>query len=85
MGKKNKLKTYIRTWEQRCYMEGIPDEAPRALEAINLVPSYRKIAAAILKNDHHLISLGFPAPKREVYNQLKIIEIKERNEKLQNR
>jgi len=55
------------------------------LEAANLVPSYRKIAMAILKNDHHLISLGFQAPKSEVYNQLKRIEIKERNEKLQSK
>lgn len=53
------------------------------LEAANLVPSYRKIAIAILKNDHHLISLGFPPPTSEVYNELKRIEIKERNEKLQ--
>lgn len=82
---KNKIKTFVRTWEKRCYMEGIPDEAPRMLEAANLVPSYRKIAVAILKNDHHLISLGFQAPTSEVYNQLKRIEIKERNEKLQSK
>lgn len=33
---------------------------------------------AILKNDHALISLGFTPPKSEVYNNLKRIELAER-------
>ena len=40
-----------------------------------MVPSYKRIAIAILKNDYALKSLGFSQPKSEVYNDLKKIEL----------
>ena len=44
---KQKIKEYIKTWETKCYFDGIPDEAPLRLSQLNKVPSYNKIAIAI--------------------------------------
>lgn len=73
------IREYIELWEQRCYHEGIPDEAP--LEIFDKVPSYKKIAIAILKNDLSLI--GIQPRKSEWYNILKRIELDERAKKAQ--
>jgi predicted phosphoadenosine phosphosulfate sulfurtransferase len=75
---KNKIIRYIRKWEKQGYENGIPDEAPAKLEALNKVPSYRMICKAILKNDLALISLGFSKPKSKAYSMLKRIELNER-------
>ena len=63
-------------WENRCYPDGIPDEAPREID--DMVPSYRKIAIAILKND--LGKLGVTRPQSEWYGVYKRIELKQRND-----
>lgn len=76
---KRKINQYIKTWEQRCYSEGIPDEAPDRLEVLNKVPSYRKIATCILKNDYQLKGLGLTIQVSNYYHELKRIELKERN------
>lgn len=76
---KTKIVDYIIGWEKKGYEDGLPDEANEILESLNRVPSYRKIAIAILKNDSSLKSLGY-TPKRSIYyNILKKIEIDERN------
>ena len=72
---KVKIIDYIRTWENRAYPNGIPDEAPEGLEQLSRVPSYRKIAIAILKTDVSLKSLGYTPKKSIYYNILKKIEI----------
>lgn len=78
---KTQIEQYINTWERRCYKDGIPDELPDTLESLDRVPSYRKIAIAILKNDPSLKSLGF-TPKESIYYGIyKRIEIAERNRK----
>jgi predicted phosphoadenosine phosphosulfate sulfurtransferase len=76
---KNKILRYVASWEKRGYPEGIPDEAPLELEALNKVPSYRLICWAIMKNDVHLQTLGYSRPKCEAYMALKKVEIEERN------
>lgn len=76
---REKIIDYIRMWENRCYKDGIPDELPDNLETIDRIPSYRKIAIAILKNDNSLKSLGYTPKKSIYYNILKKIEIDERN------
>lgn len=53
---------YVETWERRCYHKGIPDEVPPELMRLNLAPSHKAIALAILKNDHTLATLGYTAP-----------------------
>lgn len=68
------IKEYIDVWKQRCYHEDIPDDAP--LEIFDKVPSYKKIAIAILKND--LKILGVTPKVSKYYSMLKKIEIEER-------
>jgi predicted phosphoadenosine phosphosulfate sulfurtransferase len=75
---KQKIEKYIQTWEQRCYSNGIPDEAPIELETRNKVPSYRRVCYAILKNDYALKSLGFTEIKSKYYHAYKKIEIENR-------
>lgn len=75
MGARTKIKKYIQVWESRCYPTGIPDEAPTDLESAELVPSYRRICKALLKNDYTLKSLGFQPKKSPVYMELKRIEL----------
>lgn len=75
---KQKILDYIKTWEQRCYFDGIPDEAPYELEIRNKAPSYRKIALAILRNDNALKTLGYTPKKSKYYDMYKKIEIEGR-------
>lgn len=75
---KDRIEKYIKTWQDRCYPE-LPDESPK--EILEMVPSYKRIAMAILKNDYPLKSLGFTPPKSEAYNNLKRIEIAARENK----
>jgi len=72
-----KIKEYIKLWESRCYPNGIPDEVPAEIK--DLVPSYKRIALAILNNDHGLKSLGLTPKKSIYYHQLKKIEIEARH------
>lgn len=74
-----KITEYINTWEKRCYTKGIPDEAPIGLE--DKIPSYKRIAMAILKNDFNLTSLGYEPKKSKYYSILKRIEIDARETK----
>jgi predicted phosphoadenosine phosphosulfate sulfurtransferase len=69
------IEQYVETWERRCYKNGIPDEADQRLESFGLVPSYRRIVNAILKNDPTLKTLGFTPKKGKCYSELKRIEI----------
>jgi predicted phosphoadenosine phosphosulfate sulfurtransferase len=70
-----KIVEYIKEWELRCYPDGIPDEAPIELENNNLVPSYRRICKAIMKNDIALQTLGYQRIKCDLYYQLKHREL----------
>lgn len=72
-----KIQEYIKLWEGRCYPDGIPDEVPK--EIADKVPTYKRIALAILTNDVSLESLGYQPPRSAVYNELKRIEILNRN------
>ena len=49
-----KVMTYIKTWEERCYSD-IPDDIPDLLMNSGLAPCYRLITIAILKNDMRLL------------------------------
>ena len=55
-------------------MNGLPDEAPA--EIFDKVPSYKKIAIAILRND--LRPLGIEPKASKYYSMLKRIEIDKR-------
>lgn len=71
------IEDYIRTWGNRCYFDGLPDEAPEEIR--HMVPSYRRIAIAILKND--IRDLGFQPKESKWYGVFKRIEIDARNDK----
>lgn len=73
-----RIRSYIKLWENRCYQNGIPDQADDRLEMFELVPSYRRICLAILKNDFSLKSLGFTPKYSNYYSILKQIEISKR-------
>ena len=75
---KSKILKYIKQWEQNCYFDGIPDEAPLRLEQLNKVPSYKQIAIAILKNDYSLKTLGLDSFTSNYYHELKKIELSAR-------
>lgn len=63
--------SYIKTWENRCYSNGIPDEIPVKLANSGRVPSYKMIAISILKNDLTLKGLGFDGKYTNYYKELK--------------
>lgn len=73
-----KIEAYIKTWEMRCYSDGIPNECPPRLTQLNKVPSYKQICSAILKNDTSLKTLGFSSVKGAFYSSLKRVEIEQR-------
>lgn len=77
----NKINRWISSWEKRGYKDGIPDEADSLLESYGMVPSYRRICQALMKNDLHLISLGFQRHQCDAYIELKRIEIQKRDGK----
>ncbi|WP_353655137.1 DUF3440 domain-containing protein [Clostridium sp. WB02_MRS01] len=62
-----KINTYIQWWATRGFpLEKIPDEADRKLETKKQVPSWRRIARAIEKNDFWLRRLSFAPSKSDV-------------------
>lgn len=73
-----RIRAYIKLWENRCYKSGIPDQADDRLESLGLVPSYRRICMAILKNDVSLKTLGFTPKYSNYYSMLKRIELSKR-------
>lgn len=77
------IQNYISKWENRCYLDGIPDEVPLRLEQLNKAPSYKAIVKAILKNDLNLKSLGNNIKKPNAYHELKRIELDNRNKPTQ--
>ena len=69
---------YIKEEENKGYSNGIPDKAPKRLEQLNKVPSYRRICQAIIKNDFCLKSLGKQKKRSSIYDSYKREELKKR-------
>ena len=68
---KEQIKFYIKKWE-KVYFDGIPDKVPYRLDELNKVPSYKRIALAILNNDIEKIG---KRKKSYWYSELKRIEL----------
>lgn len=79
MDTEQRIKQYINKWKSQGYPDDIPDSVPDSLMRLQLAPSYKAIACALLKNDVKLLSLGFTGQKSEWYSVLKSIEIDARN------
>lgn len=67
-----RFRSFLKGWEGRGYAE-IPDEAPGVLEAKQWVPSWRRLAKCVLRNDYWCKSLGQAQPKSEAWLQFKAI------------
>lgn len=79
MGAKENIRNYVKKWQGKGYEKGIPDEAPIQLERQGLVPSYRIICIAIMKNPNNLEVLGFTRKKCQYYSHFKRIELKQKD------
>lgn len=64
---RNKILLFTKWWGARGYPEGIPDEAPYALEAKRLAPSWRRVCKSLLRNDYWCKGLGFSQHKSASY------------------
>jgi predicted phosphoadenosine phosphosulfate sulfurtransferase len=65
----NKILLFQKWWINRGYPSGIPDEAPYALEAKRLAPSWRRICKSLLRNDYWCKGLGFSQQKSDAYRK----------------
>jgi len=77
-GLHNRIMHYVESWKPRGYENGIPEEVPSELMRLNLAPSHKAIALAVLKNDHALSSLGYSQPVSPWYSAIKKVEISKR-------
>ena len=73
----NRFKKFIVGWKKRGY-DLIPDEAPHNLEVKCWVPSWRRMARSILRNDYYCKGLGQTQPKSEAYQKFKSIQLNRR-------
>jgi len=71
---RSRVRKYQSQWRKQGYSNGIPDEVPHCLMRLNLAPSWRGIALAILNNDLMLSRLGFSLPQSAWYGELKRME-----------
>lgn len=76
---KKEIEIYVEDWKNKCYSNGIPDEAPSRLESLNKVPSYRQICLAILKNDFQLKTLGKSRKRNLLYEKIKYNQLLSEN------
>lgn len=66
---RDKILLFEKWWTARGYPDGIPDEAPAALEAKRLAPSWRRVCKALLRNDYWCKGLGFSQHRSAAYEQ----------------
>ena len=67
----HRFKKFLWGWKQRGYPGEIPDEAPHELESKCWVPSWRRMARTLLRNDYWCKGLGQTQPKSEAYGIFK--------------
>lgn len=72
---KERFIKFIAGWKKRGYPT-IPDEAPHILEVMQWVPSWKRMARCILRNDYYCKGLGQTQPKSEAYEKYKAIKYK---------
>lgn len=65
----DKVLLFQKWWMNRGYPDGIPDEAPYALEAKRLAPSWRRVCKSLLRNDYWCKGLGFTQHKSDAYSR----------------
>lgn len=65
----NKIILFQKWWEDRGYVDGIPDEAELELEMKRDVPSWRRVCKSLLRNDYWCKGLGFSQHKSKAYKK----------------
>lgn len=73
---KVKIKKFLKFWNDKhgCSLEQIPDEADLKLESAKKVPSWRRIARALERNDFYMKRLSFSQNKSDnekLHNMIK--------------
>jgi predicted phosphoadenosine phosphosulfate sulfurtransferase len=68
---RNKILLFEKWWVARGYPDGIPDDAPLALEAKREAPSWRRVCKSLLRNDYWCKGLGFSQHKSAAYERYK--------------
>jgi 3'-phosphoadenosine 5'-phosphosulfate sulfotransferase (PAPS reductase)/FAD synthetase len=76
---RDKIILFEKWWMARGYPDGIPDEAPYALEAKRLAPSWRRVCKSLLRNDYWCKGLGFSQHKSTAYQAYQDLMKKRRN------
>jgi predicted phosphoadenosine phosphosulfate sulfurtransferase len=63
-----KIKKFFQYWEEKsgCTLDMIEDEADKKMESLKIVPSWRRIARALERNDFFLTRLSFGETKSDV-------------------
>ena len=63
-----KIKKFFQYWEEKCgcTMNMIEDEADKKMESLKIVPSWRRVARALERNDFFLTRLSFGETKSDV-------------------
>lgn len=63
-----KIRKFFKYWEEKCgcTLDMIEDEADKKMESLKIVPSWRRIARALERNDFFLTRLSFGETKSDV-------------------
>lgn len=77
---KNKIAVYLNWWNKRGYPDEIPDCSEPKLENADKVPTWRRIAKTLLRNDYWCKYLGFSPTKTSAYQKY-VDMMKKRREK----
>lgn len=79
-----KIFTFIKWYRNKGYPNGIPDEADPKLEAERKVPSWRRIAKMLLRNDYWAKGLSFSQTKHGFFYEQYLKRKKEEMKKCRN-
>ena len=63
-----KIKKFFKYWEEKCCctLDMIEDEADKKMESLKIVPSWRRVARALERNDFFLTRLSFGETKSDL-------------------
>jgi len=63
-----KIRKFFQYWEEKCgcTLDMVEDEADKKMESLKIVPSWRRVARALERNDFFLTRLSFGETKSDV-------------------
>lgn len=79
---RNKIHVFLKWYSERGYRDGIPDEEDPKKEAARVVPSWRRIAKMLLRNDYWAKGLSFSQTKHGYHYQRYLERINNEREQL---